>query len=110
MFAKIYNLKFSGVSEAKIASSFCSDNIGKRISQYNIRSLNISIGSCGSLSISIKFPTSNDLNKFDKDAASIFKRVTALLRINFLFSVNIYLYVQLVSHFLSSCFQFWYVC
>ena len=86
MFAKIYNLKFSGVSEAKIASSFCSDNIGKRISQYNIRSLNISIGSCGSLSISIKFPTSNDLKKFDKDATSIFKDLKA----SFAFKENQY--------------------
>lgn len=86
MFAKIYNLKFSGVSEAKVASSFCSDNLGKRISKYNIRSLNISIGSCGSLSISIRFQTGADLNKFDNDATSIFKDLKA----SFTFKENQY--------------------
>ena len=55
MYAKIYSYKFSGLSEAKVAATFCSDSLGKKIVPYNIRSLNISIGQCGSVSINLKF-------------------------------------------------------
>ena len=44
MYAKVYNLKFAGLSEAKVAATFCSENLGKKIVKFNIRSLNISIG------------------------------------------------------------------
>ncbi len=53
MYAKIYSYKFSGLSEAKVAATFCSDSLGKKIVPYNIRSLNISIGQCGSVSIKL---------------------------------------------------------
>ena len=66
MYAKVYNLKFAGLSEAKVAATFCSENLGKKIVAFNIRSLNISIGQCGSVSISLKFETGGDLKKFDK--------------------------------------------
>ena len=64
MYAKVYNLKFPGLSEAKVAATFCSENLGKKIVSFNIRSLNISIGQCGSVSISLKFETGGDLKKF----------------------------------------------
>ena len=44
MFAKVYNFKFPGLSEAKVAATFCSEKLGKKIVPFNIRSLNISIG------------------------------------------------------------------
>ena len=46
MYAKIYNYKFQGLSEAKVAATFCSEALGKKIIKFNIRSLNISIGQC----------------------------------------------------------------
>ena len=49
MYAKIFNFKFNGVSEAKVAASFISDAFGKLIVSNNMRSLNISIGKCGSV-------------------------------------------------------------
>ena len=49
----------------KVAASFCSDNLGKKIVPFNIRSLNISIGQCGSVSINLKFETGNDLKSFE---------------------------------------------
>ena len=55
MYAKVYNFKFPGLSEAKVAATFCSENLGKKIVPFNIRSLNISIGKCGSISINLKF-------------------------------------------------------
>ena len=33
MFAKVYQYKFGTVAEAKVAASFCSDNLGKKISK-----------------------------------------------------------------------------
>ena len=33
MFAKVYQYKFGTVAEAKVAACFCSDNLGKKISQ-----------------------------------------------------------------------------
>lgn len=73
MYAKIYNFKFAGLSEAKVAASFCADNLGKKIIDYNIRSLNISIGQCGSVSINLKFGTGNDLKDFNQKSSLFFK-------------------------------------
>ena len=72
MFAKIFNFKFSGVAEAKVAASFISDAFGKLIVDSNMRSLNISIGKCGSLSIQTKFESSDDLKRFEGKAAEVF--------------------------------------
>ena len=40
MFAKVYQYKFGTVAEAKVAASFCADNLGKKISKYKFQSLN----------------------------------------------------------------------
>lgn len=72
MYAKIFNFKFNGVAEAKVAASFLSDAFGKLIVTYNMRSLNISIGKCGSLSIQTKFETGEDLKKFEAKATELF--------------------------------------
>ena len=73
MFAKVYNFKFPGLSEAKVAATFCSEKLGKKIVPFNIRSLNISIGKCGSISINLKFETGEDLNKFEEKAKEFFQ-------------------------------------
>ena len=75
MYAKVYNLKFPGLSEAKVAATFCSENLGKKIVAFNIRSLNISIGQCGSVSISIKFETGGDLKKFEEHSIGFFSEL-----------------------------------
>ncbi len=72
MYAKVYNYKFQGLSEAKVAATFCSENLGKKIIEFNIRSLNITIGQCGSVSINLKFETGDDLKKFEEQASSFF--------------------------------------
>ena len=65
MFAKVYQYKFPGVSEAKIAAGFCADYLGKKIVEYDFEGLNIMIGKDGDLSIIIKFSTSPKLKKFE---------------------------------------------
>ena len=65
MFAKVYQYKFSGVSEAKVAASYCSDKLGKKIVEFDFEGLNIMIGKDGDLSIIIKFSESSKLKKFE---------------------------------------------
>ena len=64
MFAKVYQYKFGTVAEAKVAASFCADNLGKKISKYKFQSLNVMIGKEGDLSIFIKFDTIDRLKKY----------------------------------------------
>ena len=47
MFAKVYQYKFPGVSEAKVAASYCSDKLGKKIVEFDFEGLNIMIGKDG---------------------------------------------------------------
>ncbi len=49
------------------------DAFGKLIVTNNMRSLNISIGKCGSLSIQTKFENSDDLKAFEVKAAEVFR-------------------------------------
>ena len=65
MFAKVYQYKFPGVSEAKVAASYCSDKLGKKIVEFDFEGLNIMIGKDGDLSIIIKFSESSKLKKFE---------------------------------------------
>ena len=65
MFGKILNFKFTSVSEAKLAASFCSEKFGSKISEFNIVGLNIFISQSGDLNISIKFENPDSLKKFE---------------------------------------------
>ena len=71
MFAKVYQYKFGTVAEAKVAASFCADNLGKKISKYKFQSLNVMIGKEGNLSIFIKFDTIDRLKKYEAELQNI---------------------------------------
>ena len=86
MFAKVYQYKFGTVSEAKVAASFCSDNLGKKISQYKFQSLNVMIGKDGDLSIFIKFDTIERLKKYEVESDAFIKE----LKQTFVFKENQY--------------------
>ena len=86
MFAKVYQYKFGTVSEAKVAASFCSDNLGKKISQYKFQSLNVMIGKDGDLSIFIKFDTIDRLKKYENESDQFIKE----LKQTFVFKENQY--------------------
>lgn len=86
MFAKVYQYKFSSITEAKIAASFCSDSLGKQITKYNFQSLNILIGKEGDLSIFIKFNTIDKLKKFESESNQFIKE----LKQTFVFKENQY--------------------
>ena len=69
MYAKVYNLKFPSMAEAKIAASYISDGFGKLIVECNLKALNMSLGQCGSVTIQTKFNSSEDLRKFESRAS-----------------------------------------
>ncbi len=71
MFGKILNFKFTSVSEAKLAASFCSEKFGSKISEFNIIGLNIFISQTGDLNVSIKFENPQAVKKFDDNYISI---------------------------------------
>ena len=71
MFGKILNFKFTSVSEAKLAASFCSEKFGSQITKYNIVGLNIFIGQSGDLNVSIKFENPEALKSFESDYINI---------------------------------------
>lgn len=73
MFAKVYNLRFPSVADAKIAASYFADNLGGLIVECQILSLNISLGQCGSLTIQTKFETSEQLRNFEAKSLNTFK-------------------------------------
>jgi len=86
MFAKVYQYKFGTVSEAKVAASFCSDNLGKKISQFKFQALNVMIGKDGDLSIFIKFDTIERLKKYENASEEFIKE----LKQTFVFKENQY--------------------
>ena len=86
MFAKVYQYKFGTVAEAKVAASFCSDNLGKKISQYKFQSLNIMIGKDGDLSIFIKFNKIDKLKKYEAESDAFINE----LKQTFVFKENQY--------------------
>ena len=65
MYAKIYNLKFVSPTDATVASSYLAEHLAKFIRPCNMQSINISLGPCGSLSITAKFDGSLDLKNFE---------------------------------------------
>ena len=75
MFAKVYNLRFPSVADAKIAASYFADNLGGLIVDCQIQSLNISLGQCGSLTIQTKFESSERLRSFEVKSSNIFKEI-----------------------------------
>ena len=71
MFGKILNFKFTSVSEAKLAASFCSEKFGSKITEYKIVGLNVFIGQTGDLNVSIKFENPEALKNFESNYINI---------------------------------------
>ncbi len=84
MFGKVLNFRFSSVSEAKIAASFCSENFGSKISEYKIIGLNITIGQSGDLNVLFKFSNADSLRNFEEN----YKNIISDLKQSFTFKEN----------------------
>ena len=66
MFARIFEYKFTTLDQAKIAANHLSVELGDKIEKFNINSLSITIGKCGSISMVCKFENNGDMQKFEK--------------------------------------------
>jgi hypothetical protein len=75
MYAKVFNLKFVKPTDAKVASSYFAENLSKFIRPCNMQSLSISLGPCGSLTITAKFDSGPDLKMFESQSKSVFEDV-----------------------------------
>ena len=84
MFGKVLNFRFSSVSEAKIAASFCSENFGSKISEYEIIGLNITISQSGDLNVLFKFSNADSLKHFEEN----YKNIILDLKQSFTFKEN----------------------
>ena len=84
MFGKVLNFRFSSVSEAKIAASFCSENFGSKISEYEIIGLNITISQSGDLNVLFKFSNADSLKHFEET----YKNIISDLKQSFTFKEN----------------------
>ena len=84
MFAVIYQFKFPGVSEAKVAAGFCSESLGGKIAEYDFLGLNILISKDGDLNIHVKFEDAKALKKFEDDS----EKLLGDLRNSFVFKEN----------------------
>ena len=84
MFAIVYQFKFPGVSEAKVAAGFCSESLGGKIAEYDFLGLNILISKDGDLNIHVKFEDAQSLKKFEDDS----DKLLSDLRNSFVFKEN----------------------
>ena len=84
MFAIVYQFKFPGISEAKVAARFCSESLGGKISEYDFFGLNILISQNGDLNIHLKFDDIASLKKFEQDSDKLLDD----LRKSFVFKEN----------------------
>ena len=86
MYAKVYQYKFPGISEAKVAAAFCSDYLGQKIDEHSFHGLSILISQEGDLTILIKFDDVTKLKLFDKVAEQFIEDVKK----SFVFKENKY--------------------
>ena len=94
MYAKVYNLKFLSPTDAKIASSYFAEQLSKFIRICNMQSINVSLGACGSMSITAKFETSSDLKSFETKSKSAFNDISK----SFCFKVSNYSGVYIYTY------------
>jgi hypothetical protein len=66
MLSKTYHLKFPSLDAAQIAAPFVVETLGNAIPTCNLSSLNVVISKEGDVSISVFFPSINDLKGFEK--------------------------------------------
>ena len=67
MYSSQLQLKFSNVSEAKIAAQSLCELLKSRISVFDFHGLHVTVGKDGDLSISVRFQDVKAMNAFEKD-------------------------------------------
>ena len=71
MYSSQLQLKFSNVSEAKIAAQSLCELLKSRISVFDFHGLQVTVGKDGDLSISVRFQDVKAMNDFEKDIPKV---------------------------------------
>ena len=66
MYGKIITLKFKDMGAAQLGAAYFSENVGLKISEFDISGFNIYLSQDGDLSISVKFNHSDGVKHFSR--------------------------------------------
>ena len=75
MFSTQLQLKFTSVSEAKIAAQSLCELLKSRITAFNFQGLQVTVGKGGDLAISVRFDEVEAMLKFEEDLPTILQDI-----------------------------------
>lgn len=75
MFSTQLQLKFTSISEAKIAAQSLCEILKSRITAFNLQGLQVTVGKGGDLAISVRFDEVESMIKFEEDLPTILEDV-----------------------------------
>ena len=75
MFSTQLQLKFTSISEAKIAAQSLCEILKSRITTCNLQGLQVTVGKGGDLAIGVRFNEVESMVKFEEDLPSILEDI-----------------------------------
>lgn len=75
MFSTQLQLKFTSISEAKIAAQSLCEILKSRITAFNLQGLQVTVGKGGDLAISVRFDEVESMVKFEEDLPTILEDI-----------------------------------
>ena len=75
MFSTQLQLKFTSISEAKIAAQSLCELLKSRITAFNFQGLQVTVGKGGDLAISVRFDEVESMVKFEEDLPTILQDI-----------------------------------
>ena len=75
MFSTQLQLKFTSISEAKIAAQSLCELLKSRITTFNLQGLQVTVGKSGDLAISVRFDEVDSMVKFEEDLPTILEDI-----------------------------------
>ena len=75
MFSTQLQLKFTSISEAKIAAQSLCELLKSRITAFNLQGVQVTVGKGGDLAISVRFDEVESMIKFEEDLPAILEDI-----------------------------------
>ena len=75
MFSTQLQLKFTSISEAKIAAQSLCEALRGRISAFNLQGLQVTVGKDGDLAVNVRFDDIESMVNFEKDLPTILEDI-----------------------------------
>ena len=80
MYTKIYQIKTSTLAEGKIAASYVAEELGGKISQFNMTALNVLLCKEGALYVTVNFDEASDMKIFQAAQTDMFENLRTSLK------------------------------